>query len=587
MVGFSARFIPNFATIAEPLRAISRQGVPFVWGSVQEKAFQKLKQQLASAPVLAYFDKDAHHEGTQAVSTLTPLASPHARVIADASPVGLGAVLVQEKKGVGRAVCYASRSLSSVERRYSKTEKEALTLVWACERFNLYLYGLQTFDLVTDHEALKVIYSRGSKPSARIERWVLRLQPYNYKVCCVASRDNIADALSRLTTIPASEKCRYDVEHVRMVALQAVPVAVKIQEVERCGTEVPRVLWVSIGYKGDHHATSENNQDAREAVAGCNTGLTWAHANGRILLVLVDYFSRWVEVDVIKSTTSEVIIKCLDKQFSRYGVPSTLRTDNGANLVSAELEGYLEEMGIKHRLTTPLCPRANGEVERQDRFLLKAMRVAHAEKRDWRLELNKFLLAYRSTPHVTTGKSPAELLYGRKMSTKLPEVADLEEPENLGYQQARDHDAEKKQIEADHVDKKHQAAEKCIQEGDLVLLEKRKENKLSPDYEKEPYQVTARYGYQVQLKSPQGVEYKRNIQHVKRFVTPAIESAEPSLPAVVPCEQMCRQEPTPTPEIRASAVPVEDQSPIQIQLAPRRSGRATRPPDRFSDYVTT
>ncbi|KAL9976001.1 hypothetical protein ACROYT_G013230 [Oculina patagonica] len=167
------------------------------------------------------------------------------------------------------------------------------------------------------------------------------------------------------------------------------------------------------------------------------------------------------------------------------------------------MEGYLEEMGIKHRLTTPLWPRANGEVERQNRSLLKAMRVAHAEKRDWRIELNKFLLAYRSTPHVTAGKSPAELLYGRKMSTKLPEVADLEEPENLGYQQARDHDAEKKQIGADHVDKKHQAAEKCIQEGDLVLLEKRKENKLSPNYEKEPYQVTARYGDQVQLKSPQ------------------------------------------------------------------------------------
>ncbi|KAL9969823.1 hypothetical protein ACROYT_G022089 [Oculina patagonica] len=100
---------------------------------------------------------------------------------------------------------------------------------------------------------------------------------------------------------------------------------------------------------------------------------------------------------------------------------------------------------------------------------------------------------------------------------------------------------EKKQIGADHVDKKHHAAEKCIQEGDLVLLEKRKENKLSQNYEKEPYQVTARYGDQVQLKTPQGVEYKRNIQHVKRFVTPAIESAKR--------EQMCGQEPTPSPEI--------------------------------------
>ena len=219
MVDLSARFIPNFATIAEPLRAISRQGTPFVWGSEQEASFQELKQQLASAPVLAYFDKEAH-----------------TRVIADASPVGLGAVIVQEKNSLGRAVWYASRSLSSVERKYSQTEKEALALVWACERF-IFFYGLQTFDLVTDHEALKVIYPRGSKPSASIERWVLRLQPYSYKVCCVPSRDNIADALSRLTTLPASENCRYDDEHVRMVALKAVPVAIKIREIESASAE--------------------------------------------------------------------------------------------------------------------------------------------------------------------------------------------------------------------------------------------------------------------------------------------------------------------------------------------------------------
>ena len=154
LVGFSAGFIPDFATTADPLRRLARKGEPFVWGEEQEKSFQKLKNQVASAPVLAYFDKDAF-----------------TRVIADASPVGLGAVLVQEKNGESRAICYASRSLSQVERRYSQTEKEALALVWACERFHLYLYGLPQFDLVTDHEALKVIYSKKSKPSARIERY--------------------------------------------------------------------------------------------------------------------------------------------------------------------------------------------------------------------------------------------------------------------------------------------------------------------------------------------------------------------------------------------------------------------------------
>ena len=87
---------------------------------------------------------------------------------------------------------------------------------------------------------------------------------------------------------------------------------------------------------------------------------------GESLLVLVDYYSRWIEVDVIRATTSKVIIQRLDAQFARYGIPKTLRTDNGSNLVSEEVEDYLKEMGVKHLHTTPLWPRANGEVERQN-----------------------------------------------------------------------------------------------------------------------------------------------------------------------------------------------------------------------------
>ncbi|KAL9968932.1 hypothetical protein ACROYT_G021083 [Oculina patagonica] len=78
LVGFSARFITDFTTTADPLRRLARKGKLFMWGEEQENSFQKLKSQVASAPVLAYFDKDAP-----------------TRVFEDASPVGLGAVLVQ------------------------------------------------------------------------------------------------------------------------------------------------------------------------------------------------------------------------------------------------------------------------------------------------------------------------------------------------------------------------------------------------------------------------------------------------------------------------------------------------------------
>ena len=88
---------------------------------------------------------------------------------------------------------------------------------------------------------LKVIYSRKSKPSARIERWVLRLQPYNYQVCFVSSRKNIADALSRLTKIIASNQSQDDDEYVCMVALHVAPAALKIKGIERISPEDPEL----------------------------------------------------------------------------------------------------------------------------------------------------------------------------------------------------------------------------------------------------------------------------------------------------------------------------------------------------------
>ena len=60
-------------------------------------------------------------------------------LITDASNVGLGAMLVQEKQGIRKVICFASRSLTDVERRYSTIEKEALAAVWACEKFHMYL----------------------------------------------------------------------------------------------------------------------------------------------------------------------------------------------------------------------------------------------------------------------------------------------------------------------------------------------------------------------------------------------------------------------------------------------------------------
>ena len=133
LVNYCGRFIPDLATVYEPLRRLTKKGAPFEFGVEQKEAFQELQKRLSSAETLGYFYKDAPTQ-----------------IVADASPIELGAVLTQTHKDGPRIISYASRSLTETERRYTQTEKEALGLVWACDKFHPYVYGVP-FELVTDH----------------------------------------------------------------------------------------------------------------------------------------------------------------------------------------------------------------------------------------------------------------------------------------------------------------------------------------------------------------------------------------------------------------------------------------------------
>ncbi|VDI57258.1 Hypothetical predicted protein [Mytilus galloprovincialis] len=193
LVNFVGRFIPNLATVAEPLHRLLHKETKFQWGPEQNDSFEKLKKGLVDASDLSYFSLKAKTQ-----------------VIADASPVGLGAVLVQKQNDEYKVICYASRSLTTIERKYSQTEKEALGLVWACERFHMYLLG-HDFELLTDHRPLEFIFSPKSKPCARVERWMLRMQPFKYVVKYIPGSQNIADSLSRLLVVP--KNCIASREH--------------------------------------------------------------------------------------------------------------------------------------------------------------------------------------------------------------------------------------------------------------------------------------------------------------------------------------------------------------------------------------
>ena len=160
-----------------------RKDQQFMWEDAQRKSFQKLKDLLTRAETLASFKNERR-----------------THIVADAGPTGIGAVLTQLQDGLWRVISYSSRNLTVVERRYFETEREGLALVWDCERFKLYGFGRE-FELGTDHKLLQYFYNKFPKPSALIQRWVLRLQDYYFKVIYRPGKTNIADALSRLNFV--------------------------------------------------------------------------------------------------------------------------------------------------------------------------------------------------------------------------------------------------------------------------------------------------------------------------------------------------------------------------------------------------
>ncbi|KAL9968950.1 hypothetical protein ACROYT_G021102 [Oculina patagonica] len=256
-----------------------------------------------------------------------------------------------------------------------------------------------------------------------------------------------------------------------------------------------------------------------------------------------------MEVDVIRSTSSKTIIHYLDAQFARHGLPRGLRSDNGSNLVSKEVEGYLKESEIEHHDTTPLWPRANGQVERQNKTLLKSVRAAHAKGKNWREELNRFLLAYRSTPHSTTGKSPAELLFRSKLKTKMPELVDLEEEEiEVSDQGIRDQDTQRKQSGKDYADKRFHARDRNVREGDNVSLEKKNETSCRlamrmNHIRTKPFNMPDQkeHGAPLQDAEPPTEPKTAEISPMKENPVPTTDSP-PDLPAAIPtAEQPVRR----------------------------------------------
>lgn len=229
MLVFVDRFIFSRADKTQRLQQMVRDNL-FTWDEAAQQEFDSLRNDvLLEIKKLGFFRQGDRTE-----------------LVVDASPHGLGSVLVQfDDTGKSRIIACASKSLTKSEKNYPQVQREALAIVWAVERFQLFLRG-QQFTVMTDNQGNEYIFGKthkmGKRCITRAEAWALRLQPYNFKIDRVSGDGNIADVFSRLIKDSQIDEPFDDspTEHILMIdSQQDLPIT--LEEVAG-GTESDQVL---------------------------------------------------------------------------------------------------------------------------------------------------------------------------------------------------------------------------------------------------------------------------------------------------------------------------------------------------------
>lgn len=140
---------------------------------------------------------------------------------------------------------------------------------------------------------------------------------------------------------------------------------------------------------------------------------------GKMFFLLVDSFTKWLEVIVVSNSTTESTIKSCRGIFSTFGIPSILVSDHGAQFMSEDFQIFLKNNGIAHKCGAPYHPATNGQVERYVQMVKQKLKCLEEEKGDIHLKVCQILMDYRRLVHPATGLSPAMSMFGRQIRSKL------------------------------------------------------------------------------------------------------------------------------------------------------------------------
>ncbi|XP_048000294.1 uncharacterized protein K02A2.6-like [Leguminivora glycinivorella] len=437
MTNYVSRFIHNYADKVEPLRELLKKDVSFEWHEAHTRAFDDLKRQLAQAPTLRYYSPNE------------PVT-----VSVDASSRGLGAVLLQ----AGRPVAYAARTLTPTESRWAQIEKELLAILFGCRRL---MYVADTLSRATRDLGGKCDQRIQEQVSLHINTLVTNLPFSSNKMQAIREATRIDQSLCEVmdlyrkgwphTKSQVTEKAksywevRDEIHVVEDVVfrndLVIIPNSLraeminKVHEghlgIEKCKRRARDVMWWPGMAAAVERAVRECEACAQRRAAPPREPLAphavpdrpWQvlatdifQVKDKHYLLVVDYYSKYVEVATLVDLRSATVIGILKPMFARHGIPQRLVSDNGCQFVSQEFRDFAKDWDFEQVTSSPHYPRSNGFSERNVQTVKNMIIKSQETKTDFYVAL----LNFRNTPISGEKYSPAQLLFGRRLNTKLP-----------------------------------------------------------------------------------------------------------------------------------------------------------------------
>lgn len=300
-------------------------------------------------------------------------------------------------------------------------------------------------------------------------------------------------------------------------------------------------------------------------------GADLCEQDGQRYLVVVDYYSRYIEIAHLSNMTSNQVIGKLKNIFARWGIPEELVSDNGSQFSSEEFRAFAQTYGFIHTTSSPHFPQSNGEAERA---VQTAKRILRQD------DPFLALMAYRSTPVAPTGVSPCQLLMGRRINTRIPTLKRNLLPQWPDLAKVRATDQKAKATNSYYYNRQHGVRPLSkLQPGNTVRIKLDGEKTWrQAGVVKSLYDTPRSYI----IETPDGT-YRRNRRHLQ--VVPSARETFQGEPSPV---EPTLVEPLPPPPPTPQAIPA---SPVAVSMTPTknpdvsttRSGRVIVKPIRYRE----